>query len=611
MAIMVPGLPLDCTNSSGEADLFQCFEEFLPNEVVVCHSVKMKYEETKCPGDIHEGEIDFLVIIPDVGVCALEAKAGQVYPTPKGVKVSESDEDCLWHYANGTLMKHSSPFAQINRAVHLFDHYLSDAANKRKGYAGLSVTTGVCFQHVAESTVKSWNLPMDGNYQTILCKDDFTKEKLYNKIVKIIEFGKGSFRKHWWKDGEEHWEDNYRPLKNSEVKDFIQTIIAPRLNLLPSKNFLVDYQERKMKSFLEDQLVVLDFLDEQNIVTIGGAAGTGKTVVALEKARRLADEGEEVLFLCYNSKLRDYLSSEYPNKHIRYENIDSLYDSYFPTRGDSNRNYSLLVKRLEKESNAGKFPYTNFIVDEAQDYGRKEIEPTGFLLLLQTIAEKNNGCCYFFYDKYQAIQSECKIPEVVQEADCKISLFKNCRNTRHVAETSYKVLSEKERSKRLVSGFFDGTSPLASVCDPADTYTHLCKLVDAMRGKGYKKIVVLTAKTMDTSSLFGFLKTSKSEEINVRGAMIPFTTIRKFKGLEAEAIILVDVTKETFVNPDERFLFYVGSSRAQFDLGLILNIAPKDSKEILEKFAEYKTATIPPSAGLNGILLALGAVKFD
>ena len=42
---------------------------------------------------------------------------------------------------------------------------------------------------------------------------------------------------------------------------------------------------------------------------IAGATGTGKTVMAVEKAKRHADNGEKVLFLCYNSFLKDYLQN--------------------------------------------------------------------------------------------------------------------------------------------------------------------------------------------------------------------------------------------------------------------------------------------------------------
>ena len=50
-----------------------------------------------------------------------------------------------------------------------------------------------------------------------------------------------------------------------------------------------------------------------------------------------------------------------------------------------------------------------------------------------------------------------------------------------------------------------------------------------------------------------------------------FSTCRKFKGLESDAIILIDIDDTTFMNDENKRLFYVGSSRAKLNLDLIVN----------------------------------------
>lgn len=47
---------------------------------------------------------------------------------------------------------------------------------------------------------------------------------------------------------------------------------------------------------------------------IEGSAGTGKTLLLLEKARRLAQDGQQVLILCFNLKLAEYLQSLVKNQ---------------------------------------------------------------------------------------------------------------------------------------------------------------------------------------------------------------------------------------------------------------------------------------------------------
>ena len=63
----------------------------------------------------------------------------------------------------------------------------------------------------------------------------------------------------------------------------------------------------QMNQLLREQYKLLDFLEDQDTAVINGAAGTGKTMLAIEKARRHSIEGEKVLFLCYNRMLCDKL----------------------------------------------------------------------------------------------------------------------------------------------------------------------------------------------------------------------------------------------------------------------------------------------------------------
>ena len=55
----------------------------------------------------------------------------------------------------------------------------------------------------------------------------------------------------------------------------------------------------------KEQIALLNYLEEQDNAVINGLAGTGKTVMAVEKARRHAEKDESVLFLCYNFYLKD------------------------------------------------------------------------------------------------------------------------------------------------------------------------------------------------------------------------------------------------------------------------------------------------------------------
>lgn len=585
MAIMIPSLPLDVDLSSKEDYIFNIFKEKLPSNVYICHSLRVVNKTDK---SVSQTEIDFIILIPDKGIILVEAKATEVQ-----LEVSFGPEtEYLWKYHSGTVMKYNGPFGQINRAKYILLEYLKKDKFKNLNFNNKNLYSYcVCFPDVTQNTIDSWNLPPDADKEIIISMNDLqgSGDKLYNKLLKIIE----------WRHGNN---PNYATLNEEQCKYFINYVLAPTCNLIPSKRFWVDLQNNNMHSFLKEQTMVLDFLEEQNVAVINGAAGTGKTLIAIEKARRLAEQNEKVLFICFNRFLKDYLQQTYKFDNVRYETIDSLAYSYFGEYGKLS--YDALVNRISNDYKTNKFPYKHFIIDEAQDFGKPEIENSMFLNIIQEIAEKEDGCCYFFYDKYQLVQSK-EVPSVILDADCKISLFKNCRNTQKIASTSYKVFTERELNKRKVIGFQNGESPLSINCDKSNTYESLKRLVNEFKKKGYKDIVILTTKEISDSSIYNFVKNGM---VYVDGFGCHFTTCRRFKGLEAEVIILLDIDSSVLLDSSNRLLFYVGASRAKFELGLIMNLTDDEIKTFMK---QYNPTTPTFLQNLNGLNVYLGSQKIQ
>ena len=78
----------------------------------------------------------------------------------------------------------------------------------------------------------------------------------------------------------------------------------------------------------------------------------------------------------------------------------------------------------------------------------------------------------------------------------------------------------------------------------------------------------MTCKTEETSVVADCCKDSKYK---FERGYVNFTTCRKFKGLEADVIILIDIDRNMFQAQGEQ-LMYVGSSRARFNLSCIVNM---------------------------------------
>ena len=96
-----------------------------------------------------------------------------------------------------------------------------------------------------------------------------------------------------------------------------------------------------------------------------------------------------------------------------------------------------------------------------------------------------------------------------------------------------------------------------------------------------KNIVIMTCKTEDSSCLKKYLEGGKYPAGKVQ---IRFTTTRKFKGLEADAVILVDVDESTFLGGDGKNVmqYYVGASRARLRLDIITTMDTEGANLVLE-----------------------------
>ena len=75
MALMYPTSLPDDVASAAERRLFGLFQAQLPDDFVVLHSVKWLVRERRFDRD---GEADFLIVHPDLGILVLEVKGGGV-----------------------------------------------------------------------------------------------------------------------------------------------------------------------------------------------------------------------------------------------------------------------------------------------------------------------------------------------------------------------------------------------------------------------------------------------------------------------------------------------------------------------------------------------------
>ena len=541
MARMIPDAPRDFAPSSLEGVMFEGLSR-LSDEYYVFHSFRIVSVKD---GVIRESETDFVVFHPQKGVLCLEAKAGRV-----------SYSGGRWYYGSGIEMRHGGPFEQarsnMRRLMQLFDDKgLRDAARHCK------FLHAVWFPSVSRQDFGKVNLPSDANAETVMLKEDVFDPS--ESIERIFSLSVPT--------------NAVTNLSKEQERLVINRVLSPSFDLFVSCTLDIDLGKHVFRRMIEEQARIIDFLEDQPSAAINGAAGTGKTVLAIEKAQRSTLLGERVLFLCYNRYLRDYLAREYGNELIDFYTIDGLATSLL---GSADGGLPLLEDKLSELFIEDGFPYTHVIVDEGQDFGQERYEESGVLEALSDIVlSKPNGTFYIFYDRMQLVQSD-NLPKCIVEADCRVTLRKNCRNTENIAITSMSSLG-LDRRPQMREGLVKGElSRIFFADDGEEALNAVRKAYEDCIDHGYSDIVVLTCGAMDKSSL---IERIDGEFLKLGERRVPFTTCRRFKGLEADAVILVDVTKESLVGKG-KLLFYVGASRARLKLEIVAQLSDEECMQV-------------------------------
>ena len=545
MAIMIPSISQDFSPESREGEMFSSLQK-LPDDYYVFHSFRIiKLEDNTWK----ENEIDFVIFNKDKGLLCLEAKAGDVYC-----------ERGIWHYGSGKEMR--DPFAQANSNRWKLSKYMEEFYQTQEIKRHCKILSGVWFPGIDNNKLSRLALPSNAIREAVLTGDDLDNpldsiERIFSIQVPVKVYGETSLVE--------------TSLTRSEVESLLQNVLCPTFNILPSKTLELDYKREKFNSLITEQCNLLNYLEEQRSAVINGAAGTGKTMIAIEKARRHANKGEKVLFLCFNVKLKEYLEKTYAYENVDYYTIDKfackMCHSIEP-------NYDDLENELIRLAVDGGFPYLHIIIDEGQDFGQARMKSEEiFSTLEEIVLSTETGTFYVFYDKLQLVQS-FNVPKFIENADCRLTLYKNCRNTKKIAETSFKPIG---KTPKLFDFAIHGVLPEISFVSEEDIKERIDLIIKQANANGIKDIQILSCVPSGESMLESYLE---NDFYNYKGQKIPFTTCRKFKGLEADKIILVDVNKNAIM--DNNKLFYVGSSRARFELSILATLSDSDCVEILQ-----------------------------
>ena len=408
--------PKEFHASYGEKKVYEALKS-LPDEYIVFYSLHWNKRNKK--NNIEWGESDFTVFHPKRGIIVIEVKSGGIF-----------HRDGMWTQRNtmsGKITKMKDPMVQAERSKHTF----IDILEKSRGFREYRVETAVWFTS-AQSFEEIGDMPpiyKEGN--VLIAKDIENIKKGLERVFDYYRFKINS-------------------LYDKTDMDNVIRKLSPEFSVVPTISNIIEEEEYYFNRMTEEQNRLIEYLDEQKVAAVQGGAGTGKTMLGIEKARRIHEneetKDEKVLFLCFNEFLHNFLKNRYREElpNASFYSIDKLVKKHFKVKGE----YSSPEEILEFLNNYNEYgwDYKHIIIDEGQDFSFDQIEA------LYTIAELEEGCFYLFYDKNQLVH-QWKEFRSIDRIDCRLVLTANCRNTRSIASLSNKILGiEKLKLKDDVIG---------------------------------------------------------------------------------------------------------------------------------------------------------------
>lgn len=523
---MIPATPYR-THSQAEQKVFDCLRTAVFNEIgdtllTAFHSLNLSQHEHK-----RFGEIDFLLCGPQ-GLFVIEVKGGGISCTNGRWTFTDREG----HVHNGK----ESPFRQAESALHgllarLKSEFSSEILNQ------FVIGYGVIFPDCEwNQTGSEWDPAVLADARGFRGFDCW--------LVNLFE----------------HWQSKAFGVARDSVAsdaavDVIQKFLRPDFEAIIPLRIQTEHVIDSAIRMTEDQLAWVDVVEANPRTLCIGGAGTGKTFLAAELARRWTATGSKVLFACSSPWLKAWLDVRLNIRGLVISTFDGL-------------------ETAAQRAHISQFDA--IIVDEAQDLMRVVLIDKLEAYLLNGF---QNGRWALFADFQN--QSGLLVPteagalhRIEQYQPTRVPLRTNCRNTFEILE-SIKFRLGADMGVRG-SGYGPAVREFC-VATKEDAAKILANQLDELvkGGMTHSQITILS-QTPYNQSIVRLLPPKWHKVIKPLDSYairsfppdsISFSQIPDFKGLENDAIIVVGMPNSKL---SESLTFhYVAMSRARAYLAVI------------------------------------------
>ena len=491
---------------------------------VAIHSLNLPSHSYKAMG-----EIDFVLITPKA-IIALEVKGGRI----------ACDDSGIWTGTDRfgqTTRRGTGPFEQARSALWcMVDLLREKPANFHRDE--VVVGYGCVFPDI-RFTVQS----VEWTDEMVIDAANFSSiTTLQQSLRRLVDY---------WVEQHEGTPSRISP---NHRKQFVSAL-RPSFDIVPSLKHLARESDRKLEELTETQYRYLDMVEDNPRVICSGGAGTGKTFLAAEIARRSVEAGSRVLICCVSPVLQRFLASQLVNTDVTVRSLADL---------------------SEDPSDAERFDI--LLVDEAQDLMN---------LVALAILDANlkggihGGRWMIFHDSNNQSgllgKFEPDALALLESAGAMIRLADNCRNT-HEIITQTKLVTGADLGTKV-----EGHGPSViwtSYSNIKNEAMALTRFLDRLASDDLELdlITLLTFGRVEDSCLteLGSPWRERIVAIDTRTMdglppnKIGYCTVADFKGLENQFVALLDVSR---VDPGlgDLTTLYVGMTRARVQLWIGLN----------------------------------------
>lgn len=521
----------------GERKVFESLVPLLSDEDAIFANLEISDPRE---GDI---EIDIVLLLKDYGCMVVEVKGAHI-----------TFDRGSWIQSDPSGAHKIDPAAQAKRNMYALRDYITSKWSQ----GVLRSDWIVAFPHSNVVDVRDPNLPI----AKIIQKDGLGHgfNQIKNLLTNIKTFPLPAYDK---------WVDiavkNLIPLAAQET----------------DRESVLGNNYEFIRGLTHERTIILDQLDENNRYYVKGPAGSGKTWLAFEQARRWKREGLKVGLVAYNRGLISYMHKK--NAEVteseRVDWIGTFHDlaTQLGSTAGSPLHYDEEVDRyrenlLSKSQSApDELKFDAWVVDEAQDF-----LPSWWETLKILLRDFHYGKMALFGDDQQQVFGHRPNPD---GCFANMRLTENLRNSQQIARKVSDFLSKPvtARGPHAFEIEYVEVESDESVFDLADD------VVERLTDKEFwhpGEIALLTTKSRHPEhARVADLDRNAHWESLWENEEVFYCTVGGFKGLERPVVVLAIDGFHEGVNP--RDVLYVGMSRGRDKL---IVVAKETEMKLIHSF---------------------------